>query len=690
MNEPLSSPDPAAALLAAVATAGERLLRKPLDDATIGALFASLGRAAGVSRVYLAVHREGADGERLADQKLEWCAAGISPQIADPRLQGWSYRATGTEWLYGRLAAGETTAGAPAEFDEPLRSVLSSREVRSAVIAPVLVRDALWGILGFDDCRAPRRWSEGETAALRLGASVLAAAVERDDAERELRASEESHRDLVESTSDVVWSLDLEGHFVRVNGAFEALFERPRGELVGRSWRDLIAADQQPAVEEAVRSARQSQLLDSAYELRVDRPSGGEVWLEVRSRAIVRDGVRIGYQGIGRDITERRRIEERLRQAVRMEAWGRLAAGVARDFDGLMVTIRGYCEAGLARLREDEPLRAELSEILLAAERAAELTRELLAFGRQQPARPVAVELGKLIEQRMPLLRRIVGEEITVVDLLESELGGVVVDPDLVEQALVALFLSARDAMSDGGRIELVGAAADPAEVVERGAPEAHAAAYVRLTIRDTGPGLPQETADRLFEPFFSTEALGRGRGLGLSTVYGILRQCDGFVFSRSRPGEGLAFDLYLPRAEPQAHALPASPALSEASDGGRPTVLLVEDEDLIRALAEQILTDRGYRVVAAANAGEALEIAGRLEGELDLLLTDIVMPGVSGSDLASRLQRQHPELKILYMSGYSDSLIFRYGVLQERAAFLQKPFSAEILERKVRDLVGR
>jgi two-component system cell cycle sensor histidine kinase/response regulator CckA len=689
MNAARSRSDLAAALLAAVAAAAERLLRTPLDDAAITGLLASLGRAAAASRAYLFALRDAEDGERLADLRLEWCADGITPQIDNQELRGWSFRRTRTEHLYSLLEAGETLSGSPDDFDEPVRSLLRSQQVESIVLTPIAVRGALWGFVGFDDSGQARRWSEGETEALRLVASVLAAAVERQDAERELLAGEESHRDLVESSSDIVWSLDLEGCFVRVNRAFEEFFERPRQEIVGRSWRELIPADQHAAVEVAVRSAHDSRLPDSSYNLRVESPSRGEVWLEVRSRAILRDGRRIGYQGIGRDVTERRRIEERLHQEVRMEAWWRLAAGVARDFDGLMVTIRGYCEAGLARLRDHDALRPELSEILLAAERAAELTRELLAFGRQQPARPVALELTDLLEQRMPLLRRIVGEEIVVVDLVEGELGQVLVDPDLVEQALVALFLSSRDALGDGGRIEIAGGPAEPAEVAGRGAPEAPAAAYIRLTIRDTGPGLPPEAAERLFEPFYSTEALGRGRGLGLSTVYGILRQCDGFVFAASHPGEGISFDLYFPRSATKA-VEETKPRQRPAAPEGRPTVLLVEDEDLIRALAEQILADRGYRVVAAADAAEALEIAARLEGELDLLLTDIVMPGVSGSDLATRLQRQYPELKILYMSGYSDNLIFRYGVLQERAAFLQKPFSAEILERKVRDLVGR
>jgi len=682
-----SLPTRATPLFAVVARAAEQFLRAPYDDAAVAEMLSQLGQAAAASRAYLFVEREESPGVKVTDLRLEWVARGISPQVSNPALERWSFHEAWTEPLRKRLQRGETIVGTPIEFPDPLRSMLIEQQVQSILVAPVHVHGVLWGFLGFDESRMQRDWNESEAMALRLGASVLAAAIEREQAESELRASEASHRDLVESAPDVIWSMDLGGRFLRVNAAFEALFERPRSEIVGRSWRELIPVDQHGEVERAVRSAHDNGVPETAYELRVDRPSGGSAWLEVRSRIMERDRVRVGYQGTGRDISERRRIEERLRQAVRMEAWGRLAAALARDFDSLMVSIRGFCESTLARIREDDPLRAEISEILLAAERATELTRELLAFGRQQPARPVGVELAEMLEQRMPLLRRIVGEEIAVVNLVEAPVGRILVDPDLIEQALVALFLAARDSMDDAGRIEMAATVVTPAELLERGAPEAPAPAYLRLSIRDTGPGFSSEDAERLFEPFYSTEELGQGRGLGLSTVYGIVRQCEGFVFASGHPGEGNIFDLYLPRLEPLAATGEEAPL--RVGVAGSATILLVEDEDLIRSLAEQILTECGYTVLSASNAGEALDIAGRLEGGIDLLLTDIVMPGVSGSDLAQRLERQHPTMKVLYMSGYSDSLIFRYGVLQERAAFLQKPFSAEILERKVGELVG-
>jgi CheY-like chemotaxis protein len=373
---------------------------------------------------------------------------------------------------------------------------------------------------------------------------------------------------------------------------------------------------------------------------------------------------------------------------VKLEAIGRLAGGVAHDFNNLLTAINGYGERLLARLRPTDPMRGEVMEILKAGERAADLTRELMAFSRQQPATPKEIDLNRLIEGRLGMLRRIVGDEVVVVNLAEAAIGAVVADPALLEQVLVNLMVNARDAMPHGGRIELATALADAGEIHRRGVSSAPARTYVRLSVRDTGEGMDSTTMSYIFEPFFTTKELGKGNGLGLSTVYGIVKQCDGFIFADSHPGQGTVFHVYLPQTSPppEAAARPVSAAAPAAP--ARERVLLVEDEDLIRNLAEQILVDRGYRVLTAANANEAIELTSRLTDEIDLLLTDIVMPGVSGTDLAQRLLRHYPRMRVLYMSGYSDSLVFRYGAVQERAAFLQKPFSADVLERRVRDLL--
>jgi signal transduction histidine kinase len=567
-------PDPGRRILEAVVAAAERFLRAEFNDAAVHEMLERLGRAAETSRAHLFVHRPTEAG-RVVELFDEWVAEGVEPLRDRPGISGWSYAASGNEWLEAKLDRGELYAGTPADFSAATRAELESQGVLGMINAPVTTERGCWGFLGFDECRRPREWRESELAALRLGAGVLAAAVERREAEQLLR-------------------------------------ER----------------------------------------------------------------------------------EERLRQASRMEAWGRLAAGVARDFDALMTTVRGHGERALARLRAGDPLRAEISEILLAAERAAERTAELVALGRQQAARPERLELDGWLARRLPMLRRVAGEEIELGAAPGAAGGELLVDPALLEQALLSLLLWARDASPAPGRIELATGRAEPGEVERRGVVGPLAAGYLTIVLRDDGPGLAAGEAARLFEPFALGDDSGRAPGLALSAVYGMVRQCDGWIFAESSRGAGTTIRLYLPEVSAEAAAGAAAAPLPGPAAAGRrregaPTVLLVEDEDLIRSLAEQILDDAGYRVLPASNASEAIEIAERNDERIELLLTDVVMPGSSGSDLAQRLLRQHPEMKVLYMSGYSDSLIFRYGVLQERSAFLQKPFSPEGLERKVRELLA-
>lgn len=385
---------------------------------------------------------------------------------------------------------------------------------------------------------------------------------------------------------------------------------------------------------------------------------------------------------------EERTSDERTRRAERMDALGWLAAGLARDFDAVMTSIRGYGERALARLRPGDPIRADVSEMLLAGERAAEMTRELASLGRRQPARPVRFELSAWLAGRLPLLRRLVGDDIEI-DVAAAPLAAPLeVDPDLLEQAIVTFVLDARERLSAGGRVELHCELLAGEPLRRRGLLEALGPQAACIGVHDDGPPLAAEVASRLFEPFSGGHAPARG-GLGLAAAYGIVRQCGGMVLLARSDDEGTLYEILLPTAADEPAVEAASGALAAAS-GGPPTVLLVEDEDLIRDLAEQILAEAGYRVFAAADASEAMALAEQVATPIDLLLTDVVMPGVSGADLAHRLLRQHPEMRILYMSGYSDSLIFRYGVLQERAAFLRKPFSAEVLEQRVAELLGQ
>jgi two-component system, cell cycle sensor histidine kinase and response regulator CckA len=676
-------------LLHAVSAVAQRFLSEEPFDETVRRSLEILGRATDASRVYVFQNRAAADGQLVADQRWEWVAEGVSAELANPALQGFPLMDEAHQEMTVPLAWGEPYARAIGEVGPGFAGLLRAQQIQSLVVVPVFVEERWWGFVGFDDCLRVRRWSAEEIGALRTAAALFGAAWQRHSVELALRESEEKYRELVENATDLVWSIDMEGRFLSANRAMANVLGYPAEEIVGEPWERFIPeADQQAIVRRAIRDKLEGGQHRTSYEVRLLARSGDYVQVEVSSRLIERDGRPAAIQGTARDVSERRRLEEQLRQAVKMEAVGRLAGGVAHDFNNLLTAITGYGERILARLRATDPMRGEVMEILKAGERAADLTRELMAFGRKQSAAPREVDLNELVEQRLGMLRRIVGDDVVVVNLAEARVGRVLADPAMCEQVLVNLMVNARDAMPRGGRIELATAPAEPAEILRRGIPSVPHPAYVQLSVRDTGEGMDAETMARIFEPFFTTKELGKGTGLGLSTVYGIVKQCDGFIFADSHPGQGTVFHVYLPVAGSSDEAPRAGLPAAAAPVPQREKILLVEDEDLIRSLAEQILADRGYRVTSAANAAEAMEIAAQLPDEFDLLLTDIVMPGLSGNDLAQRLLHRFPKLRVLYMSGYSDSSIFRYGVTQERAAFLQKPFSADVLERRVRDLL--
>ncbi|KAB2964978.1 MAG: PAS domain S-box protein [Thermoanaerobaculia bacterium] len=703
----MSGPDPAtgaelaerSAILEAISTSARALLSEMHAPDAPGRLIEPLARAVGASRAYLFENHRGADGRRLMSQRYEWSDVGIASHADDPEVQDLPWDLPGLEEMAAALERGEAYARRTVELTGSFRALIESQEIRALLIVPVRVAGDAWGFVGFDECRREREWGRHEIEALRIGANLLGAVLERKRLDAELRASESSYRELFENATDLVWSIDLAGCFSSINATVTRLLGWPAEEVVGRPWEELVTEpDQREIVRTAIRRKLEQGVAETRYEVRLRRRDGGYVPFEVNSRVMVREGRPVGIHGVGRDVSERRRLEEQLRQAVKMEAVGRLAASIAHEFNHLLAAISGYAERVLSRLRANDPLRAEVQEILRTGEQAAELTRELLAFGRQQPVKPARLDLNELIQQRLPTLRRVVSDDVLVVDLTEARVGRIHADPDLVEQILVSLFVNARDAMPDGGRIELSTAVVEADELRRRGIAMVAHPAYVRLSLRDTGHGMDPAVMSRIFEPFFSTRERGRGSGLGLSTVYGIVKQCEGYIFADSHPGQGSVFHVYFPQVEtpgvrrpPSGEFRVAAAPAPAALAGPRPEqVLVVEDEDLIRHLAEQILLDRGYRVISAASAAEALDLVTRFEDEIDLLVTDIVMPGLSGLDLAQRLRRRIPDLRILFMSGYSDSPLLRAGLAREGAAFLQKPFSADALERRVRELLDR
>jgi signal transduction histidine kinase len=384
---------------------------------------------------------------------------------------------------------------------------------------------------------------------------------------------------------------------------------------------------------------------------------------------------------------ERDRLEEQLRQAQKMEAIGRLAGGVAHDFNNLLTAINGYSEVLLAELPPDGPLRPYVEEIVKAGERATRLTQQLLVFSRNQPVAPEVLDLNAVIADAVELLRRVIGEHVVLLTRLDPALGRVRADPGQLHQVLMNLAVNARDAMPEGGRLTIETTSVDLDAPAPRTFGDVPPGAYVMLAVSDTGHGMDAATRAHLFEPFFTTKAPGKGTGLGLSTVYGIVQQSGGHIWVYSEPGRGTVFKIYLPRVA-EVSAPPAPPAAPVGAAGGSETVLLVEDDEQVRALMVSVLQNRGYHVLEAGDGVQALLAVGQHAGPLDLLVTDVVLPGMSGRDVASHVAGLHPDVAVLYISGYADHAAVQHGHLDAASALLQKPFTPHALAHTVRQML--
>jgi signal transduction histidine kinase/ActR/RegA family two-component response regulator len=377
-------------------------------------------------------------------------------------------------------------------------------------------------------------------------------------------------------------------------------------------------------------------------------------------------------------------LEEQYRQAQKMEAVGQLAGGVAHDFNNLLTIISGYSELLLSRLPADDPSRELVEEIYMAGERAAGLTRQLLAFSRKQVLEPRVIDLNRIVDEAGKMLRRLIGEDVEVVTRLEDRLPKVKVDPGQAEQILVNLAVNARDAMPRGGRLTIATAAVEIDAGYARSHLEVEPGRHVRITVSDTGEGMDAATAARVFEPFFTTKAKGKGTGLGLATVYGIVKQSGGSIEVSSQPGKGTSFEIYLPTAGVEAAEL-APPAPVPALDGAE-TLLLVEDDPQVRALSRLALSMHGYAVLEAGNGEEAVRLSDGHAGPIHLLVTDVVMPRMGGRQLAEALRARRPSMKVLFLSGYTDDAMMRHGISHAEVAFLPKPFTPAALAAKVRE----
>lgn len=512
---------------------------------------------------------------------------------------------------------------------------------------------------------------------------------ERRRAREALRSSEEKYRRLFEESRDTIYIGTLQGELLDINAAGVRLFEyESKEEMLSLDiGRDLYW---NPPDRKGLEDLFTEQGFIEDAELELKTRTGKRLRVrETASPVFDEAGNIVGFRGIVRDVTDQRQVEEQLRQSQKMEAVGRLAGGVAHDFNNLLTAINGYSELVLARLKGSDPIYESVSEIRKAGKKAADLTRRLLTLSRHQVVAPRRLSLNQVVLEMEKLLRRVLSEDIELETRLEPGLDPIYGDQAQIEQVLLNLSVNARDAMPSGGRLLLETSNVQlPRDALVPQTPEGLVPGpYVRLTVGDTGTGMDREIREKLFEPFFTTKEPGHNSGLGLAMVYSIVKQARGHIEVDSQKGTGTRFQIYFPRLE---HETARATGSATPSFLGNETILLVEDEEAVRALVRHVLELKGYRVLQAASALQALAICDSLEVSPDLLLTDVVMPERSGTALAEDLERRYDNLKILFISGYTDSHSGVRLITERRAAFLPKPFTPEELASKVRTVLDQ
>jgi len=514
-------------------------------------------------------------------------------------------------------------------------------------------------------------------------AGVAFDVTEREEAAQALGESEERFRLIAEHARDLIALLDDEGRFRYLSPSWESALGYPAVALLGVFAPDLIHPDDWP------KGAKLGE--DKLREVRLRKADGSWLWVEKSSYAVA-ERTASHFALIARDISARKRadverqlLEDELRQAHKMEAVGLLAGGIAHDFNNLLTVISGYTEILLRRLGPETEESKEIAEINKAAERAAQLIRQLLAYSRKQLLDPRALDLNKVVTETQTMLKRLIGENIEFSTTLAEDLGSISADNGQIEQIVMNLVVNARDAMPEGGKLLLETVNHTLADISTNGRPDLTPGDYVVLTLTDSGQGMDAATAAQIFEPYYTTKARGAGTGLGLSTVYGIVKQSGGHIELESEPGIGTTFRLYFPQVAEKAEAFSPKPP-DERPLRGSETILLVEDEEALRRVGREMLEMYGYTVLLAADGAAGLALAQNHPDPIQLLMTDILMPKMSGIELAERLSTLRPELKILYTSGYNDNGVNLQTI--ERARYLQKPYAMEELARTLRQLL--
>jgi PAS domain S-box-containing protein len=586
------------------------------------------------------------------------------------------------------LRTGRALLASPEVFEELVRQgevELIGAPSIDWLGVPLKTEQRTIGVLVVQTYTEGVRFRERERNILQFVSNQIAMALERKRAAEALRGSEERYRELVENANDIIYTHDLQGNFTSLNTTGVRLTGYSREEMLRKNITDVLAYEDVELARQMMARKLAGESL-TTYDLEIRAKDGRRLALEVSTRLLHQGGKPVGVQGIARDVTQRKELEEQLRQAQKMEAVGRLAGGIAHDFNNLLAVLMGYSELMLDRLEPGGQLHKSAEEIGKAAERAATLTRQLLAFSRKQMLAPKVLDLNAVLEEMQDLLRRLIREDVQLRFVPAAGLGQVRADRGQIEQVILNLALNARDALPHGGKLTIETRNVELDTQYVRRHPVVQPGSFVQLTVSDNGVGMDAETQAHIFEPFFTTKEKGKGTGLGLATVYGIVKQSGGYIWAYSEPGLGSTFKVYLPRVQGTAET--ARPARAVAPAQASETILLVEDQEAVREVAREFLEASGYRVLESHSPADAVRIAEEFSGEIHLLLTDVVMPEMGGRELADRLQRVRPQMRVLFMSGYTDDAIVHHGVLDPDTAFLQKPFARGSLEQKVREVL--
>jgi PAS domain S-box-containing protein len=563
----------------------------------------------------------------------------------------------------------------------------TGRRSASAMYAPIRHGRQVIGVFSLQSYE-PKAYHQEDLCTIQDLADHCGGALERVRIEAARRKTEARKSAILESALDGVITLDSQGRIVEFNPAAERVFGYPRPQVIGRTLAEVaIPPALLPADREELKgflASGQGFPCQQRVELKALRADGSEFPIEMSLARIAGEEPPM-FTAVIRDLTERLELEAQLRHAQKLESVGQLAAGVAHDFNNILNVILGYASLLLARPQRDPELTEPLKEIAGAAERAANLTRQLLTFSRKQIMQLRVVDLSQIVSQVLNMLRRLLGEHVGLQFRCGANLPLIHADTSMMEQLLVNLAVNARDSMPKGGQLTITLSAVNLGEEEAKRNPEARPGSFICLSVADTGCGMDAQTLSRIFEPFFTTKDVGKGTGLGLASVYGMVKQHSGWIEVKSAPGRGSTFDVYLPAAA-QTPATPEPGAPTPSVRGGGETILVVEDEPALRELACQILRRYGYEVLSAATGLEALKVWTRHATRIDLLLTDMVMPGgLSGADLADQVHAQNPKLKVICTSGYSHEIANLNAVLREGWRFLPKPYSPMTLAASVR-----